>query len=122
MTRRCAARWLVDTVSAGQLAAPACDACHCLCPAVVCGPPSPTRRPRLVSTVDRRSFIRLSSGAAVSTAAFAVSLGSVPAWADSHGADGPDDPPPSARQFRAMGIALVEDIGRGEDRESTRRN
>lgn len=63
-----------------------------------------------MSTVDRRSFFRLSSGAAVTTAAFAVSLGPVPAWADGRGDEGPDDPHPSARQFRAMWISLVENI------------
>src|SRR5690625_5584966 len=93
-------------------------------PAGVCGPLTPRRRPRRVSTVDRRSFFRLSSGAAVTTAAFAVSLGPVPAWADGRGDEGPDDPHPSARQFRAMWISLVENIdwpsepGRSEEHTS----
>src|SRR5699024_2439476 len=48
--------------------------------------------------------------AAVTTAAFAVSLGPAPAWADGRGDEGPDDPHPSARQFRAMWISLAENI------------
>lgn len=63
-----------------------------------------------MSTIDRRSFVRLSSGAAVSTAAFAVSFGVVPAVADSHGGDDAEKSPPSARQFRAMWISVVENI------------
>src|SRR5690625_1350987 len=79
-------------------------------PAGVCGPLSPSRRPRRVSTVDRRSFFRLSSGAAVTTAAFAVSLGPVPAWADGRGDEAPDGPHPPALQFRARCVSLVENI------------
>lgn len=58
--------------------------------------------------VDRRSFFRLSTGAA-GTAAFAAGVGAVPASAAPSGTH-PDSAPPPSRQFRAMWISSVVNI------------
>ncbi|MGO2756039.1 MAG: glycoside hydrolase family 10 protein, partial [Brachybacterium alimentarium] len=63
--------------------------------------------------LDRRTFLRLSTGAGAT--AFTASVGSVPALAHpaapSAGDAAADDPaPPPARQFRAMWLSSVENI------------
>lgn len=59
--------------------------------------------------VDRRSFFRLTTGAAVGSTAFAATVAGVPALADSSSPVSEAGASP-ARQFRAMWLSSVENI------------